>query len=453
MVKKSLKAYSNNHTTINAKKKAKGGKRMGESYPQVGANYSDYGWTNLTADVSRDLQPIVQDRMQDIAFFLYDSNPLAHRTIEMTTDFVIGDGFTYTAEDDKVKEVLDKHWNDPVNNWALKQTNKCKELAIFGEQFYPVFVNPYSGHVRLGFIDPGAVKKIVVNRKNPEVVDSVILKTNDYSTKKPRRLKVVNPIRKKGSKDNGLYDGEILVFYINKVTSTSRGRSDLLPLADWIDGYDQFLFARLERANILNNFVWDVLLEGADEATINDWLAKQSTPKPGSIRAHNEKVTWSSVVPDLQSQDASKEANLFKMQILGGAGFPNLWFGEGGEGIRAAAQEMSLPTMKHLRSRQRYFKYMITHVFDFVIDQAIMAGTLDRKVNRSFEVITPILTKEKEMTMGMAAYRVTESISIALEKKWINEDQAKESWQTFMKDIIGLDIKTVEEKETENETD
>ena len=453
MVKKSLKAYSNNHTTINAKKKAKGGQKMAEAYPQVGANYSDYGWTNLTADVSRDLQPIVQDRMQDIAFFLYDSNPLAHRTIEMTTDFVIGDGFTYTAEDDKVKEVLDKHWNDPVNNWALKQTNKCKELAIFGEQFYPVFVNPYSGHVRLGFIDPGAVKKIVVNRKNPEVVDSVILKTNDYSTKKPRRLKVVNPIRKKGSKDNGLYDGEILVFYINKVTSTSRGRSDLLPLADWIDGYDQFLFARLERANILNNFVWDVLLEGADEATINDWLAKQSTPKPGSIRAHNEKVTWSSVVPDLQSQDASKEANLFKMQILGGAGFPNLWFGEGGEGIRAAAQEMSLPTMKHLRSRQRYFKYMITHVFDFVIDQAIMAGTLDRKVNRSFEVITPILTKEKEMTMGMAAYRVTESISIALEKKWINEDQAKESWQTFMKDIIGLDIKTVEEKETENETD
>jgi len=450
MVKKlkSLKAYSNNDTTIKAKKK-----RVQEEFPQVGANYNDYGWTNLTQDVSRDLQPIVQDRMQNIAFFLYDSNPLAHRTIEMTTDFVIGDGFTFTADDDEVSKVLDAHWNDPVNNWALKQTNKCRELSIFGEQFYPVFVNPYNGHVRLGYIDPGMVKSVKINKKNPEIKQTVVLKTSGLDKKeKTSRLKVINPIEKKGSKDNGLYDGEIFVFDINKVVSTSRGRSDLLPLADWIDGYDQFLFARLERATILNNYVWDVLLEGADEPTINDWLQKQAMPQPGSIRAHNEKVKWEAVSPNLESSDASKEANLFKMQILGGAGFPNLWFGEGGEGIRAAAQEMSLPTMKHLRSRQKYFKYMITHIFDFVIDQAIIAGKLSRDVNRSFTVIVPILTKEKEMTMGMAAFRVTESIKIAKENGWIDDEQAKQSWQTFMKDIIGLDIKSIPEKEKENET-
>jgi len=296
------------------------------------------------------------------------------------------------------------------------------------------------------------VKSVKINKKNPEIKQTVVLKTSGLDKKeKTSRLKVINPIEKKGSKDNGLYDGEIFVFDINKVVSTSRGRSDLLPLADWIDGYDQFLFARLERATILNNYVWDVLLEGADEPTINDWLQKQAMPQPGSIRAHNEKVKWEAVSPNLESSDASKEANLFKMQILGGAGFPNLWFGEGGEGIRAAAQEMSLPTMKHLRSRQKYFKYMITHIFDFVIDQAIIAGKLSRDVNRSFTVIVPILTKEKEMTMGMAAFRVTESIKIAKENGWIDDEQAKQSWQTFMKDIIGLDIKSIPEKEKENE--
>jgi len=52
----------------------------------------------------------------------------------------------------------------------------------------------------------------------------------------------------------------------------------------------------------------------------------------------------------------------------------------------------------------------------------------------------------------MAAFRVTESIKIALENKWINEEQAKVAWQTFMKEILGLDIKDIKEKETEDET-
>jgi len=448
--KKTLKPYSNNDTI---KLKSGRKKSVQESYPGVGTSTQDYGWTNLTKDLARDLDPVIQDRMQDIAFFLYESNPLAHRIIEMTKDFVIGDGFSFKAKNPEVQKVLEAHWNDPVNNWGIKQDDKIRELSIFGEQFYPVFVNPYSGHVRLGIIDPGSVKSVKTDKKNPEILRTVILKSSDYSGKdKASRFKVINPIEKKGSKYNGLYEGEIFVFNLNKISSTSRGRSDLLPLADWIDGYDQFLFARLERASILNNYVWDVLLEGADESTINEWLKKQAMPQPGSIRAHNEKVKWEAVSPDLESSDASKEANLFKMQILGGAGFPNLWFGEGGEGIRAAAQEMSLPTMKHLKNRQRYFNYLITHVFNFVIDQAILAKTLERDVDRRFTVFTPNLIKQKEVTMGMAAFRVTESISIAVEKEWITKEQAKVSWQSFMKEIIGLEVETIEEKETEDET-
>ena len=44
------------------------------------------------------------------------------------------------------------------------------------------------------------------------------------------------------------------------------------------------------------------------------------------------------------------------------------------------------------------------------------------------------------------------AIKIALENGWIDKDQAKVAWQTFMKDIIGLDIKTISEKEIEDET-
>lgn len=420
-------------------------KKLQESWPTIGSDYADYGWTLLTQDNYRDLEPIIQDRMQDISAYLYDANPLAHRIIEMTKDFIVGSGFTFKARNDKVQAVLDRHWNDFVNNWEVKQDQKAKELGLFGEQFYPVFINPYNGLVRLGYLDPVRVSKVVADPRNPEVLRYVITKEDKKGEVK--KYTVVNPNNVKGSKDYGLLEGEIFVFQINKVSNSVRGRSDLLPLADWMDGYDQFLFARLERANILNNYVWDVLLEDASDKEIQAWLQQQTTPKPGSLRAHNQKVTWNAVSPKLESSDASKEANLFKMQILGGAGFPNLWFGEGEETIRAGAVEMSLPTLKHLEKRQMYVKNMIKFILKFQIDQSIKAGALPRDIDKTFEVFSPPLVRKKEMQMGIAASRVTESIKIAQENGWITKEQAAEAWNGFMKEVVGLDMGSLDEEE------
>jgi len=431
------------------KKKQTDMERIKESYPTIGADYSDFGWTLLTKDDYRDLSPMIQDRMQDIAFYLYDSNPIAHRIIEMTKDFIIGDGFSYKAEDERVQEVLDRHWEDNVNNWDLKQDIKAKELGLFGEQFYPVFVNPYNGNVRLGYLDPTRVKQVFPDRKNPEVLKKVTLKQNRSG--KEKSYEVINIDNDKRSETYGKLIGEIFVFQINKVTNSMRGRSDLLSLADWIDGYDQFLFARLERANILNNFVWDITLEGMNDGDIQKWLTGQSTPKPGSMRAHNEKVKWEAASPKLESSDASKEAQLFKMQILGGAGFPNLWFGEGGETIRAGAVEMSLPTLKHLRSRQKYFKFMIKHIFNFVIDQAIIAKKLPEDVNKKFVIKTPPITKKQELRLGVSAGRVTDAVKSALDNNWITLEEAKKIWRNFMTEVCGMDLSETVTKENKGE--
>lgn len=409
-----------------------------ENYPAVGTEGSDYGWTLLSQDEFRDLDPMIQDRMQDIAFYLYDSNPLAHRIIEMTKDFITGDGFTFRAIDPTVQEILEKHWNDSVNNWDLKQDQRAFELCLFGEQFYPVFINPWNGHVKLGYIEPTKVSKVVLDKQNPEIVKEVILKSGRSGVEK--HYKVINPNNVKGSANFGLLEGEIFVFNINKVTNASRGRSDLLSLCDWIDGFDQFLFARLERASLLNNYIWDVLLEDANEDVIKKFLENQAIPKPGSIRAHNQKVTWNAVAPKFESSDASKEANLFKMQILGGAGFPNIWFGEGQETIRAGVAEMSLPTLKHLQNRQRYFKYVIQSVLQFQIDQAIIAKKISRETNTKFSVFSPPISKRHEIQMGVAAGRIADALKIAVDNNWIKTEEASTAFKTYMKEVIGADF-------------
>ena len=311
-------------------------KRLTEAYPTVGADSSeDFGWRSLTQMTQRDLTPLVQKRMQDIAVYLYDSNPMAHRILELTKDFIVGDGFRFVAKDPKVQEVLEKHWYDRDNQWKRKQETKALELGLWGEQCYPVYVNKHTGHVKIGYLDPGLITKVRPDLNNPE-----ISKTVEWAKKmKTVKWQVINEDKRVSSKTRGSLVGDCFYFAINKVAWSTRGRSDLLPLADWIDGHDQFLFARLERAFYLNTFIWDVLCEGMSKKQIVEFAKNIQTPKPGSVRVHNQKVKWDVISPKLESADASAEAKLFKAQILGGIGYPTHWFSEGEQTTRACYSE------------------------------------------------------------------------------------------------------------------
>ena len=408
----------------------------------VSARKEDEGWRALTEDARRDLTPLTQERMQEIAFHLYDTNPVAHRILEMTKDFVVGEGITFTAEDPDVEKVLKEFWNDPVNAWNLKQGQRVLELGLYGEQFYPVAVNEIDGKVRMGYLDPAAVARVISDPENVEIIRQV--KKKGSVTQVQKTYEVVNLDEDLKSKTYGYLVGDIFFFAINKVANALRGRSDLFSLADWIDGYDQFLFNRLERSHLMNVFLWDVTLEGYNQRQIDDWLKEQGLPKPASMRAHNEKVKWQAIVPELGAHDASEEAKLFRNQILGGAGTPPHWYA-GGEGItRATALEMSVPVMKRLKTRQRYFRYIIELIFLFVIHQAIIHKKLKEDVNRNFAVALPKLLEKDIYTLSLGLKFIMEALAKGMEKEWITEKDAKRIY-AYMMSQLGLEIEARED--------
>ena len=408
----------------------------------VSGRKEDKGWRAITEDARRDLTPLTQERMQEIAFHLYDTNPLAHRLLELTKDFVVGEGITFSAEDPEVEKVLQEFWNDPVNAWNLKQGQRVLELGLYGEQFYPVAVNDVDGKVRMGYLDPAAVAKVISDPENVEVVRQV--KRKGTMTQVQKTYEVVNLDGDLKSKTYGYLVGDIFFFAINKVANALRGRSDLFSLADWIDGYDQFLFNRLERSHLMNVFLWDVTLEGYNQRQIDDWLKEQGLPKPASMRAHNEKVKWKAIVPELGAHDASEEAKLFRNMILGGAGDPPHWFA-GGEGItRATALEMATPVMKRLKTRQRYFRYMIELIFLFVIHQAIIHKRLKREVNQSYTVALPKLLEKDIYTLSLGLKFIMEALAKGMEKEWITEKDARRIY-AYMMSQLGLEIKARED--------
>ncbi len=399
-------------------------RRIAEAYPMVGGATGDSQWRSLTSNQIRDLNIITHRRMQDIAFYLYDTNPMAGRIIEIIEDFVIGDGFTYTVVDPSVKQVLDDFWNDPDNNLDEEMSVNVVELFLFGELCIPVWVNEVDGAVKLGYIDPKMIMKIKKDPVNPKINKTLVWKKPRGNI--DRELNIIHVDRRISSKTHGRLIGQCFYSTINKVSSATRGRSCLLRLADWLDGYDQFLFARLERAFLLNNFIWDIECEGMNKGELEEFVKNLPVPRPGSIRAHNEKIKWKAETPKLESADASGEAALFKNQILGGAGFPAHWFSEGDKTTRATAMEMSLPTLKNLKSKQRKIKFLIRHFFNFAIDQAIVAKTLKDNVDRTFKVIpSPILSRDNTKGSAAAMSGLVSALVQASDKNWVTDDKAK----------------------------
>lgn len=333
-------------------------------------------WRPLTGEPNRDLSPLTQQRMQEIAVYLWRGNLLAKQLIELPVAYLLAEGVRLQVKDEDAQKWLDAFWNDPINRMGIKLERKVRELAVFGEQCWPVFVNEFSGHVRLGYLDPGTIATVVIDPDGGEQPIGVVTVKDKQG--RARRYKVIvngddeELFTERARKIRETFtDGECFYFAVNQLSKSSRGTSDLLASADWLDVYEQFLFGEGERANFLRAWVYDVELKGATPEEVEQRAKKISAPKPGSVRVHNDAEAWSVVQPELQAADMSAGARLFRNHILGGNAIPEHWFGGGGDVNRATAGEMGEPTFKTLSMRQSLWKEILEEVGTFVVRQRL----------------------------------------------------------------------------------
>jgi hypothetical protein len=399
-------------------------------------------WRTLTGN-ARDYPQYTQQRMQEVSLVLYRQNPIARRILHLIRDYVVGEGIFIQAKDPWVQKILTTHWADPSNAWPSRFADRVRDLYLYGEQCYQASVNPISGLVTLSYVSPLDISEVRSDPTNPEIVREVVLKANETTDMKPVTLKVIQVDTNPNSPTFGFRSGDCFFFKINNVCDSSRGIPELFSIAEWIDGFDQFLWGRIERAVHLSTWFWDVLLEGATKEQIQDFLSdvQARPPKRGSIRVHNEKVQWNPISVKLEGQDASEEAALFKNLILGGAGMPDFFFAESGAGGRMALAEQSEPTLKSLAMRQHEVRLMLREIFDFQIDQAILVRKRKRPVNREYSVImSKISVRSLQRTSG-AIVRACEALEKGVEKGWISPQEAEEVFRGLIDQIgIGVDL-------------
>lgn len=410
----------------------------------VTVDADDDQWRKLTGDSSRDLSPMTQSRMQKIAHYIWEQNLLGNRLIELPVAFLLAEGVKLKVDDEENQKLLDRFWLDPINDMDIKLPKKARELALFGEQCYPAFVNEHNGFVRIGYLDPAMIATVVMDPDNPEQPIGVV--TVKDKTGKARRYRVII----NGDEDvftartrairASFAEGEAFFFRVNDLSSGTRGRSDLLAQADWLDAYDQFMFGELERYAVLRSFIWDVTLKNATEEQVKKRAREITTPKPMSVRVHNDSEVWEALAADLKSVDTSEGARLFRNHVLGGATMPEHWFGGGGDVNRAVGAEMAIPTMKILTMRQRVLKHMLESIGRYVLLKASKDTEIDwSDAKNKVQAIFPELS-EKDLTKQTSALSQVAAACASLVTQGLLSEKSAITLISIVASKLGLEV-------------
>jgi len=336
----------------------------------------DHLYRRLTGNKEdSDLSSVSQERMIKLVRKLWESNMLANRMIELPLSYILGEGLRMTVDDEDNQKIIDSFWT--FNDLDLTLIGKIRELLMFGEQCWPVFVNPISGAVRIGYLPPSVIDRVITDPQNVE--QPIGIKTKADLEGNFKLYKVIVKFDDALSEDaksmrENFTAGEAFFYRINGLVSGTRGRSLILAQIDWVDAYENYLYGEMERFSYLSSFIWDVHLKGARDTDVLKRSASMSPPKPGSLNVHNDSEVWSAVTPDIKSVDTSEAARLFRNHALGGGTIPEHWFGGGGDVNRATGESMADPTLKVLASIQKQIKHMLDFVGYYVLEQHHLAA-------------------------------------------------------------------------------
>jgi len=375
------------------------------------------------SSLALDMSESQQIKVLEQSYYLYKTNPLAMAAIEIMTDFVTGEGFSFEATG-KLQDEFEKFWNNPNNNWEIRQENKVRELGLYGVQYYPVAINSMTGRVELGYLDPARVKDVIFLEGNTEVIDRIVLHPDKNGETKT--MKVIRQDPKTGK-----LIGEVFYFSVNRVSNAKFGTSDLLSSFEWMDIYDQFLFNAAERTLLQDAYVWDYTWTGLTESQIESKSRNyRSAPKPGSSRHHNEKVDIKAIGPNHNGNQNTKiMADLIKMYAIMGMRIPEHWLSDGGDVNFATAKAMGTPIFKMLRRRQKLWVAQLDLIFRYVAEQALDRDMIDQaEFDAGWRIIPSEISVEDHVDRTLSLRNVGETLALAELQGWVSREQASDAY-------------------------
>lgn len=413
------------------------------------------GWRSLSGS-GTPLYLISQEMMVVMSYWMYFTNDIIGGMIEKKTDIIVGNGFDFQSTDEQVAAEIERFWKkDKVNNFPWNQDIYVSELSIFGELCFTLFVNEYSGKVRVSTVDPYDIDCTITDPLNRNLVIGVKLKSTGSDDQ--ILTNIIDPFEPDEEtfsqkalemRQQFTVDGEqifCMFFPVNRrfvdhgtYGVSMRGTPDLLASFDPAMDAEEVLFSMRRRADMASRILWDVTYEGASQDDIDTFNEETPLPDEYTINAHNERIKWAMISPDLKASEHETQYRLIRNHTISGkgAGMPPTWFGDGTDANRASAQEMPFPTIKGLSRRQ----WKVLASFSDLISYQLY----HKKLEPDFESVAPTISEKDFERLSNVLTKLTSSLVTAEDREWLTKEEARQIYRTSIEDF-GTELGEYEE--------
>jgi len=326
-------------------------------------------------------------------------NPIAHRGIELTTQFVIGSGITIHAKDPASDKFLADWQADPVNQLTRQLAELADELWRSGNLFMLCSVDD----VGMTYWRPIPA----------EMVGDYDTMSNDpYS---PKRITLTDmnqssyPALKRANQRKGFTH-----YAINRPAGGIWGESDLAPILRWISIYTEFLIDRAATNKMLKPiYIRQRKFNSPEEkkAYANDLKA----PRPGTQEVLDATESLGALSPMSNAFEAGADGENLRRMIYAGFGFPAHYFAEPEGSTRTTAEAAGTPTYRRLQDRQRKFcEFLSTTARHALRIRAERSGDVDPETE--ITVNAPDISERDNAQLSMSASRAAVGFSILYDR-------------------------------------
>lgn len=361
------------------------------------------GWGSLT-NRPHDYDPGKVQEIYADALEAWRKNPIAWRTIAITTDFIVGDRLVISSPNSLLDRFIKSFWSHPKNNMTQRLDSMSEELSRAGDLFVLLFRNPQDGMSYIRFVTKDRIEKIetAVNDWETELI---FYEMQDVGESR----QWFHP----NHPDSNTHDAVMLHYSINKPMGALLGESDLVTQLPWLLRYSRMLEDRVRYNWAMRAFLWFITVPSSKVKEKQEQY--RTPPEPGSIIVKDESEQWEANQPNLTSLDAKWDMQAVRAMIDAGSGYPPHWRGDAGDISLATAQAMSGPTERHLRRRQLYFVWMIEDLLYHAYQRSRAIGR-QRKLtsenyNDLFKVALPEISRMDNESLSVSGKNIAEAFA------------------------------------------
>lgn len=292
-------------------------------------------------------------------------SPLARRIVELTSQYVVGNGFDIKCKDEKTKAFINAFWSHRLNRMPSRLVELCDELTRTGNLFL-LLSTDQAGLTYIRAIPATNIDKITASPNDIE--QPILFTTKPDADLEPQTYQAYDPLTD-GPNESGQFPPVVLHYAINRPAGAQWGEPDLAPLLPWLRRYSAWLEDRVRLNRFRNAFLYVVQGEFVNEEARAARQAQLAAnpPSPGSILVCDSSETWSVISPKLEALDAMHDGQALRKMIAAGVGVPLHFLAEPEGSNRSTAESAGGPTFRRFEQRQRFFAWLLSDLVKVIL--------------------------------------------------------------------------------------